>query len=102
MREAVLSGSARSLQLSPWPMAGKTGTAQWREGEPTHAWFTGFAPYDDPQIVVTVLIEAGGEGSRAATPVARDIMEAWLRPRDPTQPAAVRPAPIDAASSTGL
>jgi len=103
MRETVLSGSARSLGASPWPMAGKTGTAQWREGEPTHAWFTGFAPYDDPQIVVTVLIEAGGEGSRAATPVARDIMEAWLRPRDASVPAAKpAPKPVDAASSTGL
>jgi len=103
MRETVLSGSARSLQAMPWPAAGKTGTAQWRDGEPTHAWFTGFAPYDDPQIVVTVLIEAGGEGSRAATPVARDIMEAWLRPRDAAAPAP-KPAakPVDAASSTAL
>ncbi|HTK60521.1 MAG TPA: penicillin-binding protein 2 [Candidatus Baltobacteraceae bacterium] len=103
MRETVLSGSARSLQSSPWPMAGKTGTAQWRIGEPTHAWFTGFAPYDDPQIVVTVLIEAGGEGSHSATPVARDIMEAWLRPRDAAAPAA-KPAvkPVDAATSTAL
>ncbi|MEK7545705.1 MAG: penicillin-binding protein 2 [Patescibacteria group bacterium] len=99
MRETVLSGSARSLQSSPWPMAGKTGTAQWREGEPTHAWFTGFAPYDDPRIVVTVLIEAGGEGSRAATPVARDIMEAWLRPRNDAVPAA---EPVDASTSTRL
>lgn len=115
MRETALTGSARSLSTSAWPMAGKTGTAQWREGEPTHAWFTGFAPYDDPQIVVTVLIEAGGEGSRAATPVARDIMEAWLRPRDESVPApanapapapaaAVGPvaAPVDAATSTAL
>lgn len=107
MRETAISGSARSLSSSPWPMAGKTGTAQWRDGEPTHAWFTGFAPYDDPQIVVTVLVEAGGEGSRAATPVARDIMEAWLRPRDPApaSPNSAAPAasaPIDAASSTAL
>lgn len=99
MREAVLSGSARSLQSSPWPMAGKTGTAQWREGEPTHAWFTGFAPYDDPQIVVTVLVEAGGEGSRAATPVARDIMEAWLRARVRAVPAG---AEVDVSTSTAL
>jgi len=111
MRETVLTGSARSLQTSPWPMAGKTGTAQWRDGEPTHAWFTGFAPYDDPEIVVSVLIEAGGEGSRAATPVARDIMEAWLRPRDepvrPAAPAVEAPAkpvsaPVDATTSTPL
>lgn len=106
MRETALTGSARSLATSPWPMAGKTGTAQWREGEPTHAWFTGFAPYDDPQIAVAVLIEAGGEGSRAATPVARDIMEAWLRSQDPTAApktgAGTPGTAIDAASSTGL
>jgi len=81
MRETVTGdrGSARGLQLSPWPIAGKTGTAQWKTGEQNHAWFTGFAPYDDPEIVVTVLIEAGGEGSTAAAPVARNIIETWLR-----------------------
>lgn len=79
MRQTVLTGSAQSLQASPWAIAGKTGTAQWKQGAPNHAWFTGFAPYDDPKIVVTVLIEAGGEGSHSAVPVARDIMEAWLR-----------------------
>jgi penicillin-binding protein 2 len=79
MRQTVVSGSARALAASPWPIAGKTGTAQWRQGEPNHAWFTGFAPYDDPKIVVSVLIEAGGEGSAAAAPVAREIIESWLR-----------------------
>lgn len=79
MRQTVLSGSAQSLQLSPWPIAGKTGTAEWRDGQPPHAWFVGFAPYDKPKIAVAVLIEAGGEGSHSAAPVARDIIEAYLR-----------------------
>lgn len=79
MRQTVVSGSAQALKASPWNIAGKTGTAQWNKNKPNHAWFTGFAPYDDPQIVVTVLVEAGGEGSRTAVPVARDIIEAWLR-----------------------
>lgn len=98
MREAVLSGSARSLRLSPWTMAGKTGTAQWRDGEPTHAWFTGFAPYDDPKIVVSVLVEAGGEGSRAAAPVAREIMESYLRSMK--VPATNRP--VESATTTSV
>jgi penicillin-binding protein 2 len=79
MRQTILSGSAQSLKTSPWNIAGKTGTAQWNKSKPNHAWFTGFAPFEDPQIVVTVLVEAGGEGSTAAVPVARDIIEAWLR-----------------------
>lgn len=80
MRETVIGerGSARGLQTSPWSIAGKTGTAQWKTGEQNHAWFTGFAPFHDPEIVVTVLIEAGGEGSAAAAPVARNIIETWL------------------------
>ena len=40
---------------------------------PSHAWFVGYAPYKDPEIVVVVLVQGGGEGSSAAVPVARDI-----------------------------
>lgn len=75
MRETVLSGSARYLSSLSVPVAGKTGTAQWREGKNTHAWFTGFAPYENPEIVITVLIEEGGEGSSTAVPVARDFLK---------------------------
>lgn len=100
MRQTVLAGSAQSLKTSFTQIAGKTGTAQWSSDKPTHAWFAGFAPYDDPQIVVAVLVEAGGEGSHSSVPVARDIIEAWLRPKN-TAPV-TRPSPIDAATSTGL
>lgn len=56
------------------PTAGKTGTAEF--GDPkgkTHAWYTSYAPEDNPSIALTVLIEAGGEGSTNASPVAKDI-----------------------------
>ncbi|MEA3249449.1 MAG: penicillin-binding protein 2 [Patescibacteria group bacterium] len=76
MRHSVLYGSSRSLSLLPVSVAGKTGTAQWSSAKEPHAWFTSFAPYENPEIVVTVVIEEGGEGSVAAAPVARDIM-AW-------------------------
>lgn len=64
------------------PVACKTGTAEF--GDPqnrTHAWFTTYAPVDQPEIVVTVLIEGGGEGSSIAGPVARKIYEYWFRDR---------------------
>ena len=104
MRETILSGSAQGLKISPWTIAGKTGTAQWGNGEPTHAWFAGFAPYDDPKILVVVMVEAGGEGTTAAAPVARDIMEAWLRSQGvkPDNGSYHAPKPIDAASSTAV
>jgi penicillin-binding protein 2 len=77
MRDAVTYGSARGLCGLPVAVAGKTGTAQWRSDRPNHAWFTGFAPYDKPEIVVTVLIEEGEEGSRYAVPIAGEIFRAW-------------------------
>lgn len=77
MHETVLYGSGRRLLGLPFSSAGKTGTAQWRSDRPTHAWYTGFAPYDHPEVAVTVLIEEGGEGSSFATPVAFDILKAW-------------------------
>jgi penicillin-binding protein 2 len=74
MRDTVTVGSARSLNTLPVEVAGKTGTAQWSAKKATHAWFIGFAPYDHPQLVITVLVEEGGEGSSMAVPIAKDIL----------------------------
>lgn len=79
MRQAVTVGSAQSLNALPVAVAGKTGTAQWSSTKDTHAWFTSFAPYDDPEIVVTVAVEEGGEGSSIAAPIARDIYDWYFR-----------------------
>ncbi|OGM27232.1 hypothetical protein A2962_01840 [Candidatus Woesebacteria bacterium RIFCSPLOWO2_01_FULL_39_61] len=59
-------------------VACKTGTAETENGEP-HAWFTVFAPVANPQIVATVLVENGGEGSRVAGPPAREIFNYWFK-----------------------
>jgi penicillin-binding protein 2 len=75
MRETSISGSARSLSTLPVTSAGKTGTAQWSSKKDPHAWFTGFAPYDNPELVITILIEEGKEGSLGATPVAREFLQ---------------------------
>ena len=78
MHENVLSGSGRALGQVKGSAGGKTGTAQTGVGNNTHAWFTAFAPYDDPRIAITVLIENGGEGSSVAVPIVRDVLEWYL------------------------
>ncbi len=81
MRAAVTEGSARSLSFLPLAVAGKTGTAQVPGGKEPHAWFTSFAPYQNPSIALTVVVENGGEGSAAAVPIARDIFQWYARNR---------------------
>jgi len=76
MRQVVKSGSGRALSSLTLDIAGKTGTAEVGSRQP-HAWFTGFAPFDSPQIVVTILLENAGEGSTYAVPVAKDILQWW-------------------------
>jgi cell division protein FtsI/penicillin-binding protein 2 len=98
MRQTVLAGSARSLQVLPVTSAGKTGTAQWSSKKANHAWFTGFAPYEDPQVVITVLVEEGKEGSTVAVPMARDILKWYFGGRN-TDIIPVIPAPITASST---
>lgn len=56
----------------------KTGTAEKGLGNP-HAWFTAFAPYDNPQVAITVIIEDGGEGSSVAGPVAKEILDFYFQ-----------------------
>jgi len=82
MRHTVLAGSARSLQAVPVPMAGKTGTAQWSSKKAPHAWFTGFAPFDNPQLVITIMVEEGREGSSVAVPMAKEILQWYFGGRD--------------------
>lgn len=74
MREAVMSGSSKSLSGLSVAVAGKTGTAQVGENKDPHAWWTGFAPYENPEIVLTILVENGGEGSAVAVPIAKEVL----------------------------
>ncbi|MFC1613482.1 penicillin-binding protein 2 [Patescibacteria group bacterium] len=77
MRDAVIYGSARSLSSLPFSSGGKTGTAQTSNIKDPHSWFTCFAPYENPEVVVVVLVEEGGEGSAVAVPIAKKILEYW-------------------------
>lgn len=63
------------------PTAGKTGTAEYGDSKGrTHAWYTSYAPVDDPQIALTVLVEGAGEGSNDSAPVAKDIYTWYFSP----------------------
>ncbi len=67
-------GTAWPFFTAPYKVGCKTGTAEKALGNP-HALFTAFAPYENPQISITVVIEDGGEGSSVAAPVAREILD---------------------------
>ncbi|MBV2364292.1 peptidoglycan D,D-transpeptidase FtsI family protein [Streptomonospora nanhaiensis] len=70
--------SGPTAQIPGIDVAGKTGTAETASG-PTHNWFISFAPADDPQVAVAVVVEhGGGSGGTLAAPIAREIMEAVI------------------------
>ena len=85
-------GTAREARLKNITVAGKTGTAQVVTMEKfkevneedvaykhrDHAWFTSFAPAENPEIAVTVLVEHGGHGGSAAAPVAKKVLERYF------------------------
>jgi penicillin-binding protein 2 len=67
----------RAMQGLPFDVAGKTGTSETGETDP-HAWFVGYAPADEPEIVIAVMIEHGGEGPTVAAPLFRRLVEAYF------------------------
>jgi len=77
LRQTILKGTGWRANIKELAVAGKTGTAQNPQGE-THAWFIGFAPYENPEICITVFIENGGEGGEAAAPIARAMLEKYF------------------------
>lgn len=78
MVKVVTEGTGSALRDAPYQAAGKTGSAEFETGKETHAWFTGYAPAEDPKIVVTVIVEEGGSGGRTAAPVARAMFDQYL------------------------
>lgn len=78
MKEVVKSGTATALSGFSYSVAGKTGSAEFDSSGSSHAWFTGFAPADNPSVCVTVIVEGMGTGSEYAVPVAKKIFQAYL------------------------
>lgn len=130
MRLTVTEGTAGGADLPFITVAGKTGTAEYcddiaqalgqcRPGEwNSHAWFTAYAPYEDPEILVVAFVYSGGEGSGVALPIAVDTIEAYVRLRNnrenvpqpetidagvqPTNPAVPREIPGATPPPTGV
>lgn len=75
MRETITGGTALSLNDLPVAVAGKTGTAQFGNNDKTHGWFVSFAPYDDPELAIIVLVEGQGEEGYNAVPVTKEVYQ---------------------------
>lgn len=79
MAEVVTSGTGTKLSGLPYTAAGKTGSAEYNSNKgDSHAWFTGFAPVEDPKVCVTVIVESAGSGGDYAVPIVRRIMNAYF------------------------
>ena len=79
MEEVVNSGTASKLKGLSYTAAGKTGSAEFTDSTTdSHAWFTGFAPAEDPQICVTIIVENAGSGGSFAVPIAKRIFDAYF------------------------
>ena len=91
MRLVNTQGTAeRMFRTATYTSAGKTGTAEYCDNVaqsknlctpgnwPTHAWYVGYAPYEDPEIVVVAFVYNGGEGASVAGPVVRKVLDAYF------------------------
>jgi penicillin-binding protein 2 len=91
LREVVVSGTAvKAMENLTIPSAGKTGTAEYCDdiaqaagrcitnAWPTHSWYVGYAPYDNPEIVVVAFVYNGGEGASVAAPIVEQVLQAYF------------------------
>lgn len=79
MQEVITSGTGTKLSGLSYTAAGKTGSAEYNNIKTdSHAWFTGFAPADNPEVCVTVIIEGAGSGGDFAVPIAKRIFNEYF------------------------
>lgn len=79
MQEVVESGTGTKLSGLSYTAAGKTGSAEYSNVKTeSHAWFTGFAPAQDPEVCLTIIIEGAGSGGDYAVPIAKRIFDEYF------------------------
>lgn len=86
MTEVVESGTATKLSGRGYTAAGKTGSAEYNDVKgDSHAWFTGFAPAENPEVCVTVIVEGAGSGGDYAVPMARRLFDGYFKEKEASQ-----------------
>ncbi len=85
MVSVVQNGTATKLKGLDYTAAGKTGSAEYNnvKGD-SHAWFTGFAPAENPEVCVTIIVEGAGSGGDYAVPIARRLFDAYFEEKPVT------------------
>lgn len=78
MCEVVTNGTANYLKGATYSSAGKTGSAEYNSKGDSHSWFTGFAPAENPEVCVTIIIEGAGTGGDYAVPMAKRLFDTYF------------------------
>ena len=79
MHSVITVGTAKALRGAEYSSAGKTGSAEVdSSGSMSHSWFTGYAPFEDPEICVTIIFEEAGTGASYAVPMAKRIFDCYF------------------------
>jgi peptidoglycan glycosyltransferase len=73
----VKEGTGSVLKTSAYTVAGKTGSAEYNSNKDSHAWFIGMSNVEDPDLVVSVIVENGGSGGKAAAPIAKKVFDSY-------------------------
>ncbi len=77
MRAVVTDGTGTRAEGDSYQVAGKTGSAEFSASKEPHAWFIGYADVEDPEIVVSVVVEEGSSGGSTAAPIAKAVFDAY-------------------------
>jgi len=79
MTGVVENGTGDFLLSASYTSAGKTGSAEYGTAKgDSHAWFTGYAPAEDPKVAVTIIVEGAGSGGDYAVPIAKRLFDIYF------------------------
>ena len=79
MRAVVTNGTGYSFKYASYDAAGKTGSAQYDDSDKYHSWFVGFAPVDNPEIAICVILEGGYSGVSSAQVTAKAVLDEYFK-----------------------